>query len=168
MIWMSWKVFSQKELWGRDEKQCWTARKQSPLAGYCLKRKLKDKCEWIRWLAIWLAWPNPTELPGQPDSKQIRYFSQTQRCLGRVFRHNTMRRMKKEEVLVDTEDEKKMGCFLRNAGKAFQGNLRMTEGTLLPPQTFRWKYQKGQKASDYCNKSARQWGVRQGWFADNR
>lgn len=73
--------------------------------GTMLKGKLKGKCEWNRWFAMWLAWPNPTEVPGQPDSKQISYYSQSQRC-GWIFRHSTIREMK-EEVLVDWKKKKK-------------------------------------------------------------
>lgn len=53
-------------------------------------------------------------------------------------------------------------------GKHFKGIWGWLRELCCPPQTFGWKYRKGQKASDYCNKNTRQWGVRQGWFADSR
>lgn len=103
-------LFSERALRKRRE-SILAARKESPLTGYCWKRKLRGKCEWNRWFAIWLAWSNPTELPGQPDGEQINYFIQTQRYSGRVFRYNTVRGMKREEVLADTGHEKRDGVF---------------------------------------------------------
>lgn len=48
---------------------------------------------------------------GQPDGEQINYFIQTQRYSGRVFRYNTVRGMKREEVLADNGYEKRDGVF---------------------------------------------------------
>lgn len=112
-----WRPFLRKSLRKRWEtlRKRWeamlAARKQSPHTGYCWKRKLRGKCEWNRWFAISLAWSNPPELPGQQDSEQINYFIQTQRCSGRVFRCNTVRGMKREEVVANIGHEKRYRVF---------------------------------------------------------